>query len=51
MSPRDWKQQFFEVKIIRPEPDMVRDAFWKKPLTPKVKFLGEKEEKNDRPDR
>lgn len=50
-TPKDWKQQFYEVKTIGPEPTMNREGFWKKPATPKVKFQGEKEEKRANPDR
>jgi hypothetical protein len=42
-EPRDWKQQFREVKTIGPEPAMNREGFWKKPEPPKIKFQGEKE--------
>ena len=50
-KPKDWKQQFHEVKVIGPEPPMNTEGFWKKPLTPKVKFSGEKEERSARTDR
>lgn len=49
--PKDWKHQFHEVKVIGPEPALNTEGFWKKPLTPKVKFVGEKEEKSANPDR
>lgn len=42
-KPRDWKQQFLEVKTIGPEPAMSREGFWKKPEDPKIKAQSEKE--------
>lgn len=41
-KPRDWKQQFLEVKTIGPEPAMSRDGFWKKPEPPKIKAQSER---------
>ena len=41
----DWKQQFHEVKIIGPEPDLNREGFWKKPDPPMVKFMDKKDAK------
>lgn len=47
--PRDWKQQFFEVKTIGPEPQITQGGFWKKYEPKEIKI--QEETKNDRPDK
>jgi len=41
--PKDWTQQFHEVRTIGPEPALNREGFWKKPESPKIKAVSEKE--------
>jgi hypothetical protein len=48
-KPRDWKQQFLEVKKIGEEPALNKDGFWKKFEPVRVELEGTKRKDGHKP--
>lgn len=48
-KPKDWKQQFFEVKKIGDEPPMSKDGLWKKFKPVQVELEGTKSKDGHKP--